>query len=266
MRTIQFILILTFSLFLASGPTGAQTVVFGDPTNPNMATGINNLEVGGIHYDVVFQLYMFANEIYGSFPGTFDIFDTAIEAENAVVAVNLALNNAGALSLGNLDQPGVEAVIYNIGYESFLLLQVESIHVWRGGIEGTDWINLFENQWAYNLDEKTYADFDITTSVDDDGVTDIPNVYNLFPNYPNPFNPSTTIQYSLPQESEVTVRILDVNGQIVKTLVNEVQGPGEQRVNWNGTANDGQKVSSGVYFYRLITEEFSQTRIMMLLK
>jgi len=264
MRTIQFILILTFSLFLANGPTSAQ-VVFGDPTNPTKATSINNLEVGGIHYDVIFQLSMFANEIYGDYPGTFNIFDTATEAEDAVDAVNVALNDADALSVGNIDQPGIESPIYNIGYESLILLQIESINVWRAGIEGVDWISLGQNTWTYNLDERTWAVFTITTAVDDD-VTYIPKAYKLFPNYPNPFNPTTTIQYYVAQESKVTLQIFNVMGVLVKTLVDDVQAQGQNSVMWNGRNNAGQQVTSGVYLYTLTAEGFLQTHKMILLK
>jgi hypothetical protein len=268
MRTIQFIFILTLSLFLGSGPTEAQ-VVFGDPTMPNMATGINNLEVGGINYNVVFRLQKFANEIYGPFPGTFDIFDALPEAEDAVATVNLALNGANATSIGDIDLPGFEGHSYLIGFESFILPigEVESILTVRATNEGTtDWFSLGENPWTYNFDERNWAVFSITTAVDDDDVVDIPEAYKLFPNYPNPFNPTTTIQYYLPQASEVTVRIFDVYGNLVKTLVNGRQSAGQKSAIWNGHNDIGQKVSSGVYFYSLITEEFLQSKKMMLLK
>jgi hypothetical protein len=267
MRTLQFISILTISLFLASGPTGAQTVVFGDSQNPTKATGINDLEVGGIHYNVVFQLQKFAFEIYGSFPGTFNIFNTVFEAEAAVDFVNLALNLEVATSIGNINQPGIEAHVYNIGYESFRLGQIEGIHTWRAGNEGgVEWFSLGQNQWTYNFDERSWAVFTFTTAVDDDDVADIPKAYKLFSNYPNPFNPTTMIQYYVPTESKVTLQIFNVMGILVKTLVNDVQGAGQKSVMWNGRNNAGQQVSSGVYLYILTGEGFLQTRKMMLLK
>ncbi len=268
MRTIQFILILTFSLFLASEPTGAQ-VVFGDPTMPNMATSINNLEVGGINYNVVFRVQKFANEIYGPFPGTFDIFDALPEAEDAVATVNLALNGANATSIGDIDLPGFEGHSYLIGFESFILPigEVESILTVRATNEGTtDWFSLGENPWTYNFDERNWAVFSITTAVDDDDVVDIPEAYKLFPSYPNPFNPTTTIQYYVAQESKVTLKIFNVMGVLVKTLVDDVQAQGQNSVMWNGRNNSGQKVSSGVYLYTLTAEGFLQTRTMILLK
>ncbi|NOR75226.1 MAG: T9SS type A sorting domain-containing protein [Draconibacterium sp.] len=230
-----------------------------------MATGINNLEVGGINYDVVFRVQKFAYEIYGPYPGTFDIFDIATEAEDAVDAVNIALNDANATSIGDIDQPGIESPLYNIGYGSVILVNVEFINVWRAGIEGVDWITLGNNQWTYNLDERSWAVFTITTAVDDD-VSEIPKAYKLLPNYPNPFNPTTTIQYNVPQESKVTLQVFNVMGVLVNTLVDDVQSAGQNSVMWNGRNNSGQKVSSGVYLYTLTAEGFLQTRTMILLK
>ena len=82
----------------------------------------------------------------------------------------------------------------------------------------------------------------------------IPTVYELHNNYPNPFNPSTTIMYGLPQQSHVTVTIYSVLGQELATLVNEVQAPSYYRVVWNGQDKNGGQVSSGVYFFRIVAQ------------
>jgi DNA/RNA endonuclease YhcR with UshA esterase domain len=82
----------------------------------------------------------------------------------------------------------------------------------------------------------------------------IPNTYELHNNYPNPFNPSTTILYGLPRQSHVTVTIYSVLGQELATLVNDVQGPSYYRVVWNGQDKNGGQVSSGVYFFRIVAE------------
>ena len=90
---------------------------------------------------------------------------------------------------------------------------------------------------------------------------------SLAQNYPNPFNPTTTIKYTLRDQAHVSLRVYNVAGQLVRTLVNEVQKPdGVTPIHWNGTNNAGQMVSSGVYFYKLVTKDFSQTKKMVLLK
>ena len=80
----------------------------------------------------------------------------------------------------------------------------------------------------------------------------LPISYNLYQNYPNPFNPSTTIKYSIPQLSFVTIKIYDVLGGEVATLVNENQIPGNYEVEFNSHSDEGQNLTSGVYFYKLM--------------
>jgi len=69
-------------------------------------------------------------------------------------------------------------------------------------------------------------------------------------NYPNPFNPSTTISYALPYSSNVELTIYDITGKVVRTFNEEVQSAGYQNIVWNGTNQNGSRVSSGIYFYR----------------
>jgi hypothetical protein len=88
----------------------------------------------------------------------------------------------------------------------------------------------------------------------------------LHENYPNPFNPNTTIGYALPAESKVVLTIYNSAGQKVRTLVNTLQSAGEKTVQWNGTNNRGEKVTSGIYLYRLEAGNFVQTRKMILMK
>jgi hypothetical protein len=91
--------------------------------------------------------------------------------------------------------------------------------------------------------------------------------FELSQNYPNPFNPSTTIQYSLAASDHVEIRVLDVLGRTIRTLVNRIEQPGAHAVVWNGRNNEGLPVAAGVYFYQLIVAgEASQTRKLVLLR
>jgi hypothetical protein len=91
---------------------------------------------------------------------------------------------------------------------------------------------------------------------------------SLEQNFPNPFNPVTTIRYSIRQSGHVSLKIYDAAGRLVKTLVSEMQDPnaGGFTVTWDGKNNNGQAVSSGVYFYKLAAKEYSKTKKMVLLK
>ena len=88
-----------------------------------------------------------------------------------------------------------------------------------------------------------------------------PNEYSLHQNYPNPFNPTTVMSYQLPATGPVTLRVYDVLGKEVATLVEGVQSAGMHSVRF-----DGSSLQSGVYFYRLQTGEFIETKKLMLLK
>ncbi|MEW6195935.1 MAG: fibronectin type III domain-containing protein [Bacteroidota bacterium] len=94
----------------------------------------------------------------------------------------------------------------------------------------------------------------------------IPTEYNLEQNYPNPFNPTTRITYSLPENSFVSLKIYDILGREVSTLVNSEVIAGTHSVEWNGTDDYGNKVASGTYIYRIITGNFSSTKKMILIK
>ena len=95
---------------------------------------------------------------------------------------------------------------------------------------------------------------------------DLPIKTNLHGNFPNPFNPITTISFDLAVESIVSIDIFNIRGQRVKNVLNEHFGAGYHSVDWNGTDENGRDVSSGIYFYRMKTEEFTGVRRMVLLK
>jgi hypothetical protein len=94
----------------------------------------------------------------------------------------------------------------------------------------------------------------------------VPVTHNLFQNYPNPFNPSTVISYSIPNVTFVSLKIYDILGREVRTLVNSEQIIGIHNVQWNGDNNYGNKVASGIYLYKIEAGDFIMTKKMLLLK
>jgi hypothetical protein len=95
---------------------------------------------------------------------------------------------------------------------------------------------------------------------------DIPATYEIEQNQPNPFNPETAIRYALPSATQVRVRIYNVAGQLVKTLVDDYQPAGQRQMVWNGSNENGERVSSGIYLYRFETPDYQKTIRMTLLK
>lgn len=114
--------------------------------------------------------------------------------------------------------------------------------------DGTEWMNWSRIIYIYRM----------TTSVND---SERPASYKLEQNFPNPFNPSTTINFSLSDAQHVSLKIYNVLGQVVSTLVNEEVSAGSHSVKFNAAG-----LSSGIYYYRIETAGISETRGMMLLK
>jgi len=99
------------------------------------------------------------------------------------------------------------------------------------------------------------------TFVEEEQITEVPTEFLLSQNYPNPLNPSTKIKYSIPQSSNVVIKVFDILGSEIETLVNEEKPAGTYEVNWNAA-----NLSSGVYFYRLQAGDYTSVKKMILLK
>ena len=102
--------------------------------------------------------------------------------------------------------------------------------------------------------------------IDDEQEEQLPTEFALYQNYPNPFNPSTTIKYALKENADVVLKIYNILGQEVRTLVNAKQTPGFKTVVWDGRDNNGLPVASGVYIYRIQANDFVRNMKMVLMK
>lgn len=129
---------------------------------------------------------------------------------------------------------------------------------------GGNWTELNPTVFDYNFCIQGIAISTIPSGSNDDVVPFSINVLN--DNYPNPFNPTTTISYNLAENSNVELSIYNLKGQKVKTLVNDILTAGENSVIWNGTDENNQPVSSGIYFYKIKTGDFTETKKMILMK
>ncbi|MCZ7601868.1 MAG: YCF48-related protein [Melioribacteraceae bacterium] len=154
--------------------------------------------------------------------------------------------------------------------------------IWEADNDGQPWSWRYQNvditQYANNpnmklawqyvgndgdvaaIDNVKLTGFVTVTEIEED-IERIPLQYELSQNYPNPFNPSTKISYSIPNSGKVKLVIYDVLGREVKTLVNQEQHAGTYTVDFNA-----ERLSSGVYFYRLTSGQFSETRKLLLLR
>jgi len=126
---------------------------------------------------------------------------------------------------------------------------------------------------AYN--NQSSSDFTNTVSINTDGFyksnpevlnNTVVKEYELGQNFPNPFNPITTIGYKVMNEGFISIKIYDILGNEVKTLVNEVKSPGMYNVNWEGDNNLGEKLTSGVYFYHMQAGNYSSSKKLVIQK
>lgn len=117
-----------------------------------------------------------------------------------------------------------------------------------------------DKKWEYKAGK---AKGSITIKVEE-GIAQLQ--FSLYQNYPNPFNPETTIEYSLPEGYHVMLKIYNIAGQLVKTLINEYQQAGSYTIIWYGHNDVGEEVARGLYFYQLQAGDFVSTKKMVVLK
>lgn len=94
----------------------------------------------------------------------------------------------------------------------------------------------------------------------------LPKELNLYLNYPNPFNPSTTITFALPFEAKVNIKVHNIFGKEITELLNETRINGEYEIIWDGRASKGNQMPSNIYFITMIADKFSKTTKTMLIK
>ena len=173
----------------------------------------------------------------------------------------------------------------NFDYLSFLIDGIEQER-WDGEVAWSEdsypvsaGVHTFK--WEYSKDgyvssgqDCAWIDYIVFPPLEPEVSTDdmsvIPSTIKLHGNYPNPFNPSTTIAYSLNKDSKVTLEIYNIKGQKVKTLTDEQQSAGYHTVMWYGKDNSDKAAASGLYFYKMTSEgnsgDYTSTKKMILLK
>ncbi len=123
--------------------------------------------------------------------------------------------------------------------------------------------NFTDGVWVNS--EKTWYSYK-GLMLDTKSETAIPDGFALAQNYPNPFNPNTTIDFSLTEGTNVMLTVYDLSGKLIKEMVNSPMQIGKYSILWDGTDNNGSKVGAGVYLYKLQTENFTESKKMILLK
>ncbi len=161
-----------------------------------------------------------------------------------------------AVISGTFDGPGqILGVVFTPGSEETLTQM------------SIEYSALYDSEGEEIIHQTEGAEIKISCSVSVDEETGTtPSTFRLGQNYPNPYNLKTRIAYQLPQPEKVLLRIYNIRGQLVRTLVSENKPAGNHVVIWDSKSDDGMEVSSGIYLYRLRAGQFTETKKMLLLK
>ena len=191
----------------------------------------------------------FATNLDGGWPADIEFFPN--DPSKILIVFGSYLDCHLGLIQGNhlvfsrdTDKTWTELNISDIG-KMFDIKMIDDQHGWIGGYEG-----------IFHFSTKS------TSSVMTEKATNLTFVLNQ--NYPNPLNSTTAIRFQLPYEMQVSLKIFNIQGEDIRTLINHNMLPGMQQVEWDGTDYSGKKVASGIYIYQLIAGEFKQAHKMTL--
>jgi hypothetical protein len=198
--------------------------------------------------------YILTHGLYGS--------NILFDSENTMFAISQAAYRDPRISWIKENGDAGYADIpyrYSVILQDFVILNNEIYVYYYDGYSGYPY-----NQPA-TLKEAKIDISDLLTAVDETE-TQLPQEFILHQNYPNPFNPVTTIKFSVPHTSYLNLKIFDLLGREVKDLLNDEVRPGIHTIQWDGTDNNGQKVTSGIYIYKLSSNNFTSIKKLLLLK
>ncbi len=180
-------------------------------------------------------------------------WNKAVDLDNDDVEYTIWFASFGSLSRDTL--------ITGITDTSYTLLLDDGVTNEQSGIQWS--LKTSDSIYEIQYPDTVHFFVDFATGIDKDET--VPLTFDLLQNYPNPFNPVTTIQYNLAKNTNVNLTIYNIQGQIVKTLIDNTQAAGTYQINWDATNQFGSKVSSGLYFYKLTTSSFTKTKKMIVL-
>ena len=195
--------------------------------------------------------------------GTYDFSFTLEGPATGAVEGLVSLSSTGDVTYVQVSAGGI-ITNPDVDGNYILTLPVGTYDV-TASLEGYD-TETIEDVVVTEDNATTGIDFNLLTEGDDIIIM----ATKLEHNYPNPFNPTTNIAYSIKDAGNVTLEVYNLRGQLVKTLVNEVKETGNHTTIWNGTDNSNKSVSSGVYFYKMVSEgnigRYTSTKKMILMK
>ena len=163
-----------------------------------------------------------------------------------------------------LDDDCVPDSVFDIEYNSYAVIGGKDTVRAGDLITGISGVSIF-SYGIHKIEIMKLADFEEFVAVENHEPI-LPDNYALYQNYPNPFNPSTNIAFDLPNLSDVTIVVYNIRGQMVKVLTKDQFNAGHHVVRWNGMNRYGKRISTGVYIYRIMANNFVDVKKMVYLK
>ncbi|MBN1997133.1 T9SS type A sorting domain-containing protein [candidate division KSB1 bacterium] len=229
--------------------------VEGVPENDSLLIGIDGDPVSGSFAEEPLRLVPSIADImyeYGNNPNWIDYTQATGSGEDIFYSYNQGYGSGIKLDAGNYK------TVYLPWMVDMILDSVAVDTSWTGKVN-EDAVTLLQNVLTYFGTKVGEGNLVKSNSV-------VPKQYELAQNYPNPFNPETSIRFALPVNGSVDIDIFNSVGQKIRTLVSDKMTAGSHEVVWDGRNESGQKVSSGIYFYRLKTAQFNKTKKMIMVK
>jgi len=261
---LMFLMVPLIAYAYSSGPPDGKTGAPGEGTCHDchnsfpLNSGDGNFQIQGPAQYVAGQTYTITIQI--SDPGHqrwgFEFTNlgvgtiTIIDPTNTQLSGNYAKHTSTGTHNGTPNGP----VTWTFDWTAPTINPPDSIIFYAAGNAAN---GNFNNQGDYIYTTHFTTHF-VTTGIDEG--TPLPEIVDLH-NYPNPFNASTTIGYNVPSRGNVSLQIYDLSGRKIQTLVNEYQEAGNHRIAWNA-----DRVPSGIYFYKLATSDYSESKSMTLVK
>jgi len=258
-------------------PLGPSSGPFSIKLQPIQTTNVQDiLEITG---PADAGIYKVISRV-GSYPDTVVHIDSTIfrklgpgPAVSNPIADLAVFENFGPTVIASLDtifsHPGGSSLTYSaqtdgntIAILPSNLLRLRSIASFTGTSEV---IVTASDEQPVSISDTFYVTVQPVVGVEEDPES-LTRSFQLLQNYPNPFNPTTTIAFNLPATQKVNLTIFSLNGERVKTLISQQLHSGEHQISWDGTNSANQRVSSGIYLYRLSAENYTSIRKMALLR
>ena len=181
------------------------------------------------------------------------IWQEAVDPDGDTLVYNLTIGNF------TFDTTFINLADTTLNLDLSTFLEYDSVYAWSVFASDGEFLIASADTFGF------YAPV-TATAIDDEWLTGVPSEFKLHSNYPNPFNPSTTIRYDLPSGADVQLVIYNIAGQIVCKLVNEYQNAGFQNAVWDGKDGSGNIVSTGIYLYMIKAGAHTAVKKMTLIK